>query len=97
MSNGYNKERHIKIFNRWLKENRLYFKYMNETRQECIYLKKIPYNTSGYIIQRLNEEEEGASAIIRLTIDWFDLVYDLNMWRCAVSRWENYCRFHNIE
>lgn len=45
MSNGYNKERHIKIFNRWLKENRLYFKYMNETRQECIYLKK---NTIQY-------------------------------------------------
>ena len=92
-----NKKRHIKIFNRWLKENQLYFKYMNERKQECIYIKKMPYNTERYILQRLNEEEEGASAIIRLTIDWFDLVYDLNMWRCAVSRWENYCRFHNIE
>lgn len=40
-----NKKRTSKIFNRWLKENQLYFKYMNETRQECIYLKK---NTIQY-------------------------------------------------
>lgn len=35
-----NKKRTIKIFNRWLKDNQLYFKYMNETKQNCIYLKK---------------------------------------------------------
>ena len=88
--------RHIKIFVRWLKENNLYFKYMKETKQNCIYLKKIPYNTERYIMQRLSEEEEGASAIIRLTIDWFDLLCDLDMWRCANARWSSYCAFHNI-
>lgn len=35
-----NKKRNINIFNRWLKENQLYFKYMNETKQNSIYLKK---------------------------------------------------------
>ena len=89
--------RHIKIFVRWLKENKLYFKYMKETKQNCIYLKKIPYNTERYIMQRLSEEEEGASAIIRLTIDWFDLLCDLDMWRCAASRWVSYCSLHHIE
>lgn len=91
-----NKKRTIKIFNRWLKDNQLYFKYMNETKQNCIYLKKIPYNTAGYIMQRLNEAEEGASAIIRLTIDWFNLIYDLDMWRCASVRWSIYCACNNI-
>lgn len=92
-----NKKRTIKIFNRWLKENQLYFKYMNETRQECIYLKKIPYNTARYIMQRLNEEEEGATAIIRLTIDFDNSIYGSYMWRCAASRWVSYCSLHNIE
>ena len=96
MSHSYDKKRHIKIFVRWLKENQLYFKYMNETKQNCIYLKKIPYNTERYIMQRLNEEEERASAIIRLTIDWFNLIYDLDMWRCASVRWLRYCAYHNI-
>lgn len=59
--------------------------------------KKIPYNTARYIMQRLNEEEEGATAIIRLTIDWFNLVYNLDMWRLAASRWVSYCSLHNIE
>ena len=88
--------RHIKIFVRWLKENHLYFKYMKETKQKCRYLKKQPYSTEKYIMQRLNEEEEVASAIIRLTIDWFNLIYDLDMWRCASVRWLRYCAFHNI-
>lgn len=35
-----NKKRTIKIFNRWLKENQLYFKYMNEKKLKCCYLKK---------------------------------------------------------
>ena len=43
-----NKKRTIKIFNRWLKENQLYFKYMNETKLKCCYLKKIPYNVEKY-------------------------------------------------
>lgn len=89
--------RHIKIFVRWLKENQLYFRYMKETKQNSIYLKKIPYNTERYIMQRLSEEEEGASAIIRLTIDWFDLLYGSYMWRCAASRWVSYCSLHHIE
>ena len=93
---SHNTKRHIKIFNRWLKENHLYFKYMNETKQKCRYLKKQPYSTEKYIMQRLNEEEERASAIIRLTIDWFNLIYDLDMWRCASVIWLRYCAFHNI-
>ena len=93
---SHNTKRHIKIFNRWLKENQLYFKYMNETKQKCCYLKKIPYNVEKYIMQRLNDEEEGASAIISLTVDWFNLIYDLNMWRFASVRWSIYCAFHNI-
>ena len=93
---SHNTKRHIKIFNRWLKENHLYFKYMNETKQKCRYLKKQPYSTEKHIMQRLNEEEEVASAIIRLTIDWFNLIYDLDMWRCASARWLRYCAFHNI-
>lgn len=91
-----NKKRTIKIFNRWLKDNQLYFKYMNETKLKCCYLKKIPYNVEKYIMQRLNEEEEGASAIIRLTVDWFNLIYDLNMWRFASVRWSIYCACNNI-
>lgn len=91
-----NKKRHIKIFNRWLKENQLYFKYMNERKQECIYIKKMPYNTERYILQRLNEEQEDASAIIRLTIDWYNSVYKSYMWVCASSRWVSYCNLHNI-
>ena len=59
--------------------------------------KKIPYNVEKYIMQRLNEEEEGASAIIRLTIDWFNLAYDLDMWICANIRWSSYCSLHHIE
>lgn len=92
-----NKKRTIKIFNRWLKDNQLYFKYMNETKLKCRYLKKIPYNTERYIMQRLNEEERGAEAIIRLTVDWFNLIYDLDIWRCASLRWSSYCSLHHIE
>ena len=91
-----NKKRTIKIFNRWLKDNQLYFKYMNETKLKCRYLKKIPYNTEKYIMQRLNEAEEGASAIISLTIDWFNLIYDFDMWRYASVRWSIYCACNNI-
>ena len=91
-----NKKRNIKIFNRWLKENQLYFKYMNETKLKCSYLKKIPYNVEKYIMQRLNEENEDIYSIIRLTIDFDNSVYDLDMWRCASVRWLRYCAFHNI-
>lgn len=70
---------------------------IHERNKTELYLsEKIPYNTERYIMQRLSEEEEGASAIIRLTIDWFDLLYDLDMWRCANARWSSYCAFHNI-
>ena len=96
MSHSYDKKRHIKIFVRWLKENQLYFKYMNETKLKCCYLKKIPYNVEKYIMQRLNEENEDIYSIIRLTIDFDNSVYDLDMWRCASVRWLRYCAFHNI-
>ena len=96
MSHSYDKKRHIKIFVRWLKENQLYFKYMNETNLKCCYLKKIPYKVEKYIMQRLNEENEDIYSIIRLTIDFDNSVYDLDMWRCASVRWLRYCAFHNI-
>lgn len=83
--------RHIKIFVRWLKENQLYFRYMKETKQNSIYLKKIPYNTERYIMQRLSEENEDIYSIIRLTIDFDNSVYGSYMWRCAASRWVVNC------
>ena len=86
-----NKKRNIKIFNRWLKENKLYFKYMNETKQNCIYLKKIPYNTERYIMQRLNEENEDIYSIISLTINFDNSVYGSYMWILAASRWVVNC------
>ena len=92
-----NKKRNIKIFNRWLKENHLYFKYMNETKQKCCYLKKIPYNVEKYIMQRLNEGNGDIYSIIRLTIDFDNSVYGSYMWRCAASRWVSYCSLHHIE
>ena len=92
-----NKKRNIKIFNRWLKENQLYFKYMNETKQNSIYLKKIPYNVEKYIMQRLNEENEDIYSIISLTIDFDNSVYGSYIWICAASRWVRYCLLHHIE
>lgn len=93
-----NPKRHIKIFNRWLKENHLYFKYMNETKQKCRYLKKQPYSTEKYIMQRLNEERErGTFAIIILTVDWHNLIYDFDMWKYAAAKWADYCNTNSLE
>lgn len=92
-----NKKRTIKIFNRWLKENQLYFKYMNEIKLKCCYLKKIPYNVEKYIMQRLNEENEDIYSIIRLTIDFDNSVYGSYMWILAAYRWVMYCSLHHIE
>ena len=54
------------------------------------------YKKKTYQDIRQMAEREPTSAIIRLTIDWFNLIYDLDMWRCASVRWLRYCAFHNI-
>ena len=96
MSN--NTKRHIKIFNRWLKENHLYFKYRNETKQKCRYLKKQPYSTEKYIMQRLNEERVGGTfAIITLTVNWRNLIYDFDMWKYAAAKWADYCNTNSLK
>lgn len=49
-------------------------------------------------MQRLNEERVGGTfAIITLTVNWRNLIYDFDMWKYAAAKWADYCNTNRLK